>query len=228
MMRTIVLLLCALIYYSCLQQKSIGGQYKTSLDQLPKSRTGLKIETTPTRGTAFTDSLGSEYFIVHVTNIISNDSTVPIQLQIDLPLEFSYPISGNYVNYKIILWPDLTEPPRLYSDRQGRVQVMKNWTISDWDGSNQFNRILAPGEKYVVTIGTLVNTRAPNICGAVAYSLLTYSERRNYSDCNWMLDENHLANPQLALGLQVGFCTSGQHYESCKIITCGQITYVEN
>ena len=38
----------------------------------------------------------------------------------------------------------------------------------------------------------------------------------------------HITNPQLALGLQVGFCTSGQHYENCTIITSGKITYVEN
>lgn len=229
MLRTIVVLLIALISCSCLQQKSIEGQYKEpGSNEMPKSKTGLKIETTPTRGTAFTDSLGLEYFIVHVTNTITNDSTIPIQLQIDLPSAFSYPISGNYVNFKIVLWPELTEPPHLYTDRQRRVQVMKNRTISDWEASNQFNKLLEPGEKYVVTIGTLVNAGAPNICSPVAYSLLTYSGRRNYSDCNWTLDEEYLTDTQSALGLQVGFCTSGQHYESCTIITCGQITYIGN
>ncbi len=228
MIRTIVVLLSALISYNCLQQKSIREQYKQpSTNQMPKSPTGLKIETTPTRGTAFIDSLGSEYFIVHVTNTITNDSTIPIEIQIDLPLEFSYPISGNYVNYKIIMWPKLTEPPLLYSDRQSQVKVMKKWTISNWETPNQFNKLLAPGENYVITIGTLANTETTNICSAVAYSLLTYSESRNYLDCNWALDEKQ-TNPQMAMGLHVGFCTSGQHYESCTIITCGQISYLEN
>ena len=60
------------------------------------------------------------------------------------------------------------------------------------------------------------------------YSFLEYNERRNYADCDWKMDEEHSTNPQLALGLQVGFCTSGQNYERCMIITCGQITYIED
>jgi len=207
MLRTIVVLLIALIFCSCSQQKSIAGsKIEPSTIQRSKSKTGLKFENGVTRGIGFTDSLGSEYFIVHVTNTITNDSTIPIQLQIDLLSDFSYPISNNYVNFKIFLWPEFTEPPNLYSDNQSRVRVMKKRTISEWNSSNQFNKLLAPGEKYVVTIGTLVNTRASNICSAFAQSLLTYSERRNYSDCDWTLVEEHLTNPQLALGLQVGFC----------------------
>jgi hypothetical protein len=219
----------ALIFYACQQQKSIAGQSKKPGSNHPsKSGTGLKIESSPTRGTLLADSLGSEYFIVHVSNTITNHSSTPIQLEMDLPIEFSYPISNNHVNFRIVLWPELTEPPGLFSDSQSRIQVMENWTISDWESSNQFNKLLAPGEKYVVTIGTLVNTAVSTICSAVAYSFLTYSEKSNYSDCDWTLDGEQVTNPPLALGLQVGFCTSGLHYEHCTIITCGKITYVEN
>lgn len=228
MLRTIAVLLIVLIFCACAQLTSrAGSKIATGSDPLPKSETGLTFETSPTRGTRFSDSLGNEYFIVHVANTITNDSTIPIQLQINLPSDFSYPISGHDVNYKIVLWPELTEPPHLYSDSQSQVQVMENWTIRDWEAPNQFNKLLAPGEKYVITIGTVVNTEVPNICSAVAYSFLTYSERGNYADCEWTLDEEHSTNPQLALGLLVGFCTSGLHYENCTIMTCGQVTYIE-
>lgn len=224
MLRTIVLLLITMIFCSFFQQKSIGGLHiEPSSNQLPKSKTGLKIETTPTRGTGLTDSLGSKYGIVHVTNTITNDSTIPILLQIALPIEYSYPISDEF---KIVLWPGLTEPPHLYTDSQGWVR--ENFTDNYLEASNQFNKLLAPGEKYVVTIATIKYPGPPETCSAVAYSLLQYSERRNYSGCDWTMDEEHSTNPQLALGLHVGFCTSGLHYESCMIITCGQITYIED
>ncbi len=228
MLRATALLLITLLCYSCIQQKSVKGQYKkTSSDQIPDSSTGLKIQSTPTRGTLLSDSIGSEYFIVHVTNTITNHHKIPIQLEIDFPSELSYPISNSQLNFRIVLWPELTEPPNLYFDRQDRVQVMENWTISDWEGSNQFDKTLAPGESYTVTIGTLVDTQVPNICSAVAYKFLTYAERSNYSDCEWTLNEEGITDPQLALGLQVGFCTSGLHYERCTIINCGRISHVE-
>ena len=194
-------------------------------NQLAKSKTGLKIETTPTRGTVFTDSFGFEYIIIHVTNTITNDSRIPIHLQIGLPIEFSYPMSDDSLKFSIVLWPGLTEPPHLYSDNTGRV--MENFTGFELEALNQYNQLLAPGEKYIVTIGTIFS-KPPKICSAVAYSFLAYGERGNYSDCDWPMDEEHATNPQLALGLQVGFCTSGLHYEHCTIITCGQITYIED
>lgn len=146
----------------------------------------------------------------------------------DLSIEFSHPISDDYLKFKIVLWPGLTEPPNLYSESQRRVRP--NFTDKELEASNQFNKLLAPGEKYVITIGTLDYPGAPETktCGVVAYSFLEFSERRNYSDCDWTMDEEHSTDSQLALGLQVGFCTSGLHYESCMIITCGQITYIED
>ncbi len=225
MLRTIIVLLITLIFCSCSQLKSkTGSKIEPSINQLPESKPGLSIKTTPTRGIGFTDSLGSEFFIGHVTNTITNDSTIPIHLQIDLPIEFSYPISDDSLKFKIVLWPGLREPPHLYSDSQGIV--LESFTGNNLGSSNQFNQLLAPGEKYVITIGTIF-PRLPRICSAFAYSFLEYRERENYSDCDWTMDEVHSTDPLLALGLQVGFCTSGLHYESCTIIPCGQITYIE-
>lgn len=226
MLRTIAVLLIALIFCSCSQLKSkAGSKIEPSTNQRPESKTGLKFENRPPRGTGFTDSLGSEYGIVHIKTTITNDSTIPIHLQMALPIEYSYPIPDDYHKFKIVLWPGLTEPPDLYSDSTGGI--LENFTGNDLGSSNQFNQLLAPGEKYVVTIGTIF-PRLPKICSVVAYSFLEYNEKRNYASCEWKMDEEHSTNPQLSLGLQVGFCTSGQNYERCMIITCGQITYIED
>lgn len=224
MLRTIVVLLIVLFFYSCSQQKSTAeSKIEPSTNQRPVSKTGLKFETTPTRGVGLIDSLGFEYGIVYITHAITNNSTIPIDLQMALPIDYSYPISDEF---KIVLWPGLTEPPHLSSDSQGRYS--ENFTTNYMQASNQFNKLLAPGEKYNVTIGTIQYFASPKTCSAVAYSLLQYSERRDYSDCDWAMDEDQTKNPQLLLGLQVGFCTSGLHYESCTIIPCGQITYIED
>lgn len=226
MSRTIAVLLIGLILCSSCQNKSnSGSKIEPGTYQRLESKTGLKFENGPIRGTGFTDSLGSEYGIVHVKTTITNDSTIPIHLQMALPIEYSYPIPDDHHKFKIILWPGLTEPPDLYSDSTGGT--LENFTGNDLASSNQFNQLLAPGEKYIITIGTIF-PRLPKICSVVAYSPFEYNERRNYADCDWKMDEEHSTNPQLSLGLQVGFCTRGQNFERCMIITCGHITYIED
>jgi hypothetical protein len=226
MVRTAVLFLIAVLFCACSQQKSKADpKIEVGTKQLLESKTGLKFENEPTRGTGFTDSLGSEYGIVHIKSTITNDGTMPIHLQMALPLEYSYPAPNDSHKFKIVLWPELEEPPGLYSNSAGGV--LESFTGQDLKSTNQFNQRLAPGEEYVVTMGSIF-PRLPKICSAVAYSFLEYSERRNYSDCDWTLNEEHLTNPQFILGLQVGFCTSGQEYETCVILTCGQITYIED
>jgi hypothetical protein len=171
MLRTIVILLIALNFCSCFEQKSLRGLHiEPNSKKLSKTKTGLKIESTPTRGTGLIDSLGSKYGIVHVTNTITNDSTIPIHLQIALPTEFTYPIGNDDLKFRIVMWPGLTEPPHLYSDDYG--QLKENFAGNDMKTSNQFDILLAPGEKYDVTIGTLDYPGTPKICSAVAYSLL--------------------------------------------------------
>lgn len=224
MLRTVVLLIIALIFCSCYQTKSIRElQIESGANQLPESKSGLKIDCSPTRGMGLTDSLGSKYGIIHVTNTITNDSTIPILLEIAFPTEFSYPISNAF---KIVLWPGLTEPPHLYSDNQEWLR--ENLADDQLEASNQLNKLLAPGEKYVVTIATIQYPGPPKTCSAVAYTFLQYSERRNYSKCDWTLDQEDSTNSEFLLGIQVGFCTSGLNYESCRIITCGQITYIDD
>ena len=225
MLRSIVGLLIAVIVCSCFQQKSKGALHAENSFSLPESKTGLRIENSLTRGTGFTDSLGSEYIIVHITNTITNDSTIPIQLEMDLPREYHYPISDDSQKFRIVLWPGLTEPPHLYSDSAG--QIFANSIDNESESQNQFNQLLEPGEKYLVTIGTIVPS-PPKICSVVAFSIVEYNERKKYSDCDWPMDEVNSTNPKLALGLKVGFCTSGQQYKTCAILPCGQITYTEN
>jgi hypothetical protein len=141
-----------------------------------------------------------------------------------LPREYSYPISNDYQEFRVVLWSGLTEPPHLYSDSTG--QAFANFIDNEPESSNQFNQLLEPGEKYLITIGTIVPS-PPKICSVVAFSIVEYNERRKHSDCDWLMGKVNSTNPKLALGLKVGFCTSGQHYKTCAVLPCGQISYPE-
>ena len=89
------------------------------------------------------------------------------------------------------------------------------------------NETLDSNEECVMTIGIL-RSRQPELCSATPYGILEYRDRGITPSCEWAMNEDQASNPELALGLKVGFCTIGEEYKSCTIISCGQISYAEN
>ena len=180
------------------------------------SGSGLWIENGPTRGLGFTDSLGVKYGIVYITTTIRNDSTLPIQVEIALPKEKSYPIAYGEEQFQILRLP-------------------KAWGIDGLEITDSmihelptcmdrpfFSKILAAGDSCVETIGILRPVR-DGLCSATPYALLEKGERGKFPSCAW--EENENQGSPLELGLKVGFCTRGQEFKSCMIIPCGKISY---
>ena len=74
-----------------------SGNLKTSEGKLAvedspnthfKSNIGLKIEYKPTRGQTYTDTIGNKYNLRHIPAIITNDSSIPIQIHIAFLKEY--------------------------------------------------------------------------------------------------------------------------------------------
>ncbi|MBT8220252.1 MAG: hypothetical protein KJP00_10520 [Bacteroidia bacterium] len=189
---------------------------------------GLRIENAPTRGLGFTDSLGMKYGMVYITTTIINDTTIPIDLQFAFSQEYDYPTAYGEEQYNVIL-------------------LSKEWGLNGVEITDSMinelpkfidkpylDKTLKPNEECVETIGILRPSRA-NLCSASPYAILEYSDRGNFPLCEWAGNQDQESNPspkafgaKLALGLQVGFCTVGGQYESCKIIPCGHVSYPEN
>ncbi len=222
--RFFVGLFLILILCSCFPQISNEIQSQDSGLVFSESTSGLSIERSLTRGTGFRDSEGSDNIIVHITNTISNDTTIPILLAIALPVSYSYPIFNETQEFRIILWPGLSEPPYLYTGSTERS--LANSIENETEFSNRFSKLLEPGESFLVTIGTIVPSPA-KVCSVVAFSIVGCNDRAKHADCEWLKTEVDSSDPNLTLGLKVGFCTSGQQYESCVILPCGQMVYVE-
>lgn len=189
--------------------------------QQHQSKSGLKIENTPTRGLGFTDTLGTKYGLAYITTTITNDSTIPIHLQIAFSKEYDYPIAYGDEQFKVIPLP-------------------KEWALNGVEITDSIinelpkyidkpflNRTLEPRERCVATIGILRPIRT-NLCSATPYAILEYSDRGIFPSCEWLMSEGRASNPELAIGFKVGFCTIGEVYESCMIIHCGQISYTED
>ena len=108
MIRTILGLIIVLMVCSCAQQTLKGEMptEKTANQQL-KPKSGLKIEYGPNLGAIDKYSAGDYIFI---TSTITNDSIIPIHLQVAISEEFDFPDSCSDNKYKVFLLPKELTP----------------------------------------------------------------------------------------------------------------------
>ena len=184
---------------------------------------GLQIENGPNQGLNYTDTLGTKYSYRYITTTITNDSTISINLQIASSNEYAYPAPYNDQKFRVFLLPKELSPDKITYDRSS-YELGDNEIRSFFDrGLNPpyiLNETLEPGEKCVVTFGTLYPN--PTNCGIVPNALFSQNNRGLYHECDSLINQDNSTNSQFGLWLKLGFCQGG-----CTIITCGQISYPE-
>ena len=193
---TIVGLLIALITCSCAQQVSENGQ---QMDADPNKhlgmKSGLRIEYGPNLGAGHTDALGVKYFYVHSTAIITNDSTIPIHLQLALANESEFPaFCGDTNKYKVFLLPEELTPDTatLYNNI---VNGQHDFLNSPLANSKILNKTLHSGEYCVVTIGVLIPK--PSNCAAVPRAIFSPENKELYQACDRQINQAISTNPCL-------------------------------
>ena len=187
--------------------------------QPPKS--GLQIEKGPNHGVGYTDSLGTKYNVRYIPITITNDSTIPIHLQIAFLKEYDYPIALGAEKFKVFLIPKELTPDKVTYDSVSYElgnNELRNYFDRGLNPSNILNETLEPGKKCVIAIGTIY-PRPPKVCGVLASELFVHSDRGAFTTCDWLMKEDPSSSPQIALGLKLTL------RESCMIISCGQISY---
>ncbi|MDH3245227.1 MAG: hypothetical protein OEM26_11470 [Saprospiraceae bacterium] len=210
MLRSILGLSVVLIFCSCQNSKIINQKAG------PKS--GLRIESTPTRGLAFTDVQGMKYGLVYITTAMTNDTVIPIQIRIAFSKEYDYPITYGDEQFKVLLLP------KVFALDGVEISDSLLQELFEDQGKPSLNETLDPNEECVMTIGILRPSR-PQLCSATPYAILELSDKGRTPSCEWTINGDRAPDPELALGLKVGFCTVGHEYESCTVIPCGEISY---
>jgi len=212
--RTIVGLFIVLIVCSCSQRTSKGRLQINS---------GLLIEYGPNQGLTHTDTLGTKHNYRYITATITNDSTIAIHLQIALSNEYDFPAACGDKKYKVFLLPkELT--PDTAALINNITNGLGNFLDRCLDTPYILNKTLEPGEKCVVTFGTLYSR--PTNCGVVPNALFAQGDSDNFQACDSLMNQDKSTDPQLALGLKLDFY-SGRSPFACILIPCGQISYPE-
>ena len=189
-------------------------------------KSGLRIEYGPNLGATHIDSLGVKYFYVHSTATITNDSTIPIHLQLALANEYEFPTFCSDSNkYKVFLLPEELTPDTatLYNNI---VNGQHDFLNSPLDKAYVFTKTLSPGDYCVVTIGVL--TAKPTNCAAVPRAVFSNDNKEFYNACDKQLNQAISTNSQLEIGVKLEYYYQRKFItpeDGCAVIPFGQISY---
>ena len=214
---------------SCSQQISKGEQKnETGPNQRIELKTGLKIEYGPNLGTTHVDTLGRKNFYVHSTAIITNDSTIPIHLQLALSKEYEFPAFCNDKKYKVFLLPEELTPDTatIYN---GIVNGQHDFLNTPLANPVPLNKTLKPNEYCVITIGVLIVK--PANCAAVPRAIFSHDNKGLYSACDSQENQATSADLQLEIGVKLEYYNQRKFIppgDGCTVIPFGQISYPEH
>ena len=182
---------------------------------------GLSIENGPNMGLRCKDSLANEYGLIYRTVNVRNDTLIPLDVEFILPKSVDYPEAYGPDTFEMLLWPNLTGPEITLLDT---VHLsVHNFTGIHVSRDNQFKARMLPGEEHVMSIGTLY-ALPPAKCSAVAYELFEDIDDNYLNHCSINDNGRTLDQSVNALSILIGFCTTGNDYESCMVLNCGQVS----
>ena len=192
------------------------GQSNTTL--LPaESKSGLIFDHSGYRGTEYTDSLGTEYNLRSNPISITNDTLFPIQVQIDFANEYSYPPAYGEEEFRVFPLPkewaqDGTTDSMYVSMFEKLPNHISNPSI---------RKIIKPGEKMILAIGTIYPKPGAK-WSVVPNELFAHDGQKNFPACEWHLEKDPSSNSGVAIGLKLVL------NQTCLVIPCGQISYLEH
>ena len=200
-------------------QSSKGDRSRAQVPvKLQRSNTGLKIECKPTRGQPYSDPLGKDYQLRLIPASITNDSTIPIQVQLAFSKDYDYPKAYHEEPFKVFPMPEAWALDGVETTDRMLEELPK------YIDRPTINRTLEPGEKFVLALGTIHPSDIKY--GVFPVALFSHDNRTLQHECDRLLDPDTLPIPDLALELLIGFTGGSQASpDRCTTIPCGQIGY---
>lgn len=220
--QSLVGLLVVLTVCACSQRatKSVQ-QNENGSQQHQEAKSGLLIDHGSYRGTEFTDSLGNQYNLRVNPITITNDSIIPIHVQLAFSKEYNYPNGYGDGPFKVFPLPKEWARNRTTDDM---FELM--WVEFENHVDNPLmSKTIGPGEKLVIAIGTLYPIPKETLW-VVPHELFTYSDGSTFPDCELHKKENQSLFP-FAVGAEIEFGLQLHMDAGCRIIPCGQISYPE-
>ena len=180
-----------------------------------KMDSGLLIENRINRGINYTNLRGDDRSIRYIPITITNDTTIPIQFQLNFSKEYYNPKPYDEETFKLVPLPtewaldgvDITEN-----------MIVK---IPNYIEDPSITKSLEPGEQFVFAIGSIY-PRPARSTGVLPRTLFSLTKVEDFTSCEWLMDKEPRSNERIPLGLKVVFG------DKCQVIPCGWISYPKN
>lgn len=195
--------------------------------QSNNEKSGLSIEFGPNLGASFTDTLGISQFYVHITATITNDSTIPIHLELGMAGEYEFPPFCGASSFKAVLLPkELT--PDSATIYNGIVNAEHEFLYRCLDNPGISKYTLQPKEFCVVTIGALIG--GSTNCDAVPRAVFSFDDAMLYETCDHLVNQTMSTVPEQELAVKLEYYKQRKFItpeDGCAVIPFGQISYPE-
>ena len=196
-------------------QSQAGNQIKIEgkTEQQDFSQTGLVIDNGINRGVTYTDPEGILFNHRYIPISFTNDTTHTIRIDMAVAEEYYYEGPHGNEPFRILLLP-----PEWALDG---VEITDSMTreINHYLEDTSVSFTLDPGEKYIMSIGTLY-PNPPKSTGTLPRTLFTHDETSVFPQCEWYSKEDVNHSIQFELGLKLVYG------ENCMIIRCGHISFI--
>jgi len=149
--RNSILLLFTVSVFSCSDNES-----KKHLQNISEKHFGISIENGPRQGFQYFDSARCEYDYRYVTTTITNDSIVPVHLEIYFSEEYNSLRTHDSLNSKVFLLPRALTPKRQHFDGS-MSKELKDFLDTEIDTPISLDTTINPKEECVIRFGVLTD-----------------------------------------------------------------------
>lgn len=196
----------------------------------------------------YTDISGNKYCFTTITTVITNDTTLPVQMKISFSNEYTYPVPYNAQKFKLFLFP-IKESMHEQIDYDHRSEELKkvstsmstSITLSDGllgtilEETKFFienyipytlDQTIDPNEKYTIKIGILWDQRndPPGQLALISKGHM-FAFFSHYCEINQIVS----VNKPSSLFLGIDFFSSYRTDDKCfAVIPCGEISFSNN
>jgi hypothetical protein len=192
---------------------------------------------------SYADINGKKYSYITFTTVITNDSTLPVQLKLNFSKEYAYPSPYNEQKFKLFLAPikeSLQQQIDFNHLSEGSKKLLTPGSSSITLGNGfieetkQFidtyvpftlDQTIDPNEKYLIKIGVLLDAEIVNP-GQLA--LISKGHMYPFFSHYCEIDQIVSVNKPMSLFLGLDFFrTDRAVYKSFTVIPCGEISFLK-
>lgn len=188
-----------------------------------RSRLGFHIENSMRQGLDFSDSTGKTFDYRNIWATITNDTTIPITLDIELTGVYHYPVPLEDRTYRLFHLPDQVKDHPDYHDRKMNPPL-EQFLLSDPGRPSSFSLVIQPRAECALKFGVLTERELIDP-GELALLSMEHGHTFQLHDSLIAGSLSRVEPMTLWIGLDFFRWFEADPRECFALIPCGHITY---